>query len=343
MLNLKDSCKEGKLNSIITRSMHIGISLFVCAVVVVSSLGSVSAQVQDSGKSGLNIGPLRHELVIQRGSTGTINMRIENISGTDIIATPQINDFQTDNQTGQPRIIVDNSKEKPTNSLRWFATKTDPLPLKTGEKKDVTVNFEVPKDAVPGGYYGIVRYTAVKQSGSEEGKVSLNASVGAIILVSVPGQVTEGFKVTKIVAQKNGSPESLFFSAPNQAAVTVENTGNGFARPTGTVSIKGGFSNKEISSYEMNSKQPRGNVLPDSTRTFVDSMKGVKQPGRYVITATIAQDTGREIVVARGTFWYLPVWFLVIFFAILAALVALIFIVWRKIKGETKTKSRRRR
>ncbi len=117
-------------------------------------------------------------------------------------------------------------------------------------------------------------------------------------------------------------------------SVVIKNTGNGFSKPFGRVSINRG--NKEVQGYEFNNSDPKGNVLPASTREFEDSLKGMKMPGRYTVAAQIAHGSKGEVLIASTSFWYLPTWSLVALGVVtgLALLAAVWFLVRGKIGGK---------
>jgi hypothetical protein len=90
------------------------------------------------------------------------------------------------------------------------------------------------------------------------------------------------------------------------------------------------MSDKQVYNYELNNATPRGNILPKSSRTFTDELKNISKPGRYTITASISHGTGGEVIVQKVSFWYVPVWLLVIIAVLLVSIIGGIYIVYRK-------------
>ncbi len=74
---------------------------------------------------------------------------------------------------------------------------------------------------------------------------------------------------------------------------------------------------------------------------FKDAIKNVKTPGRYTLIANVSYGNGGEIIVVKSAFWYLPVWVLFIIVILLAALIALCYILYRRL-SRRQTKSRRK-
>lgn len=302
-------------------------------MVLVVGIAPVGAQSDEGAKSGLAVRPLRHELTLQAGSTGSVELSVENLSGVDVVAKAEINDFVSDNESGEPKIYVGGSKEI-TSSIKPFVPKINSVPLKKGERKDIMLEFDIPKNASPGGYYGLLRYTAYPDQGQREGQgvVSLNASVGTIILLEIPGKVKEKMEVESIKVLRDKNVDNFFFAAPNKVAVSIKNDGNGFIRPFGPVEINDPFG-KTVLKYDLNNLEPKGNVLPMSSRTFTDTLKGVKWPGRYTITASVAPNAGREVLLLKKSFWYMPWWFIAVLVVVVGGVAAGIMFIRSKLNN----------
>ncbi len=303
-------------------------SLGLLLLIVFSAMPTLHAQ-QTQGGSGLSISPTRYELTINPGKADSIEVTLKNISGVDILARAVVNDFESNNETGEPKIITDISNKSP-NSIRDFLFDVTDIALKKDETKKFTIPVQVPAGATSGAYYGVIRYTAEQTSPQEAGdrQVALNASLGLIVLIQVPGNITEQVQAQKIAALRNDRGSTFFVAPPNQSAVTLKNTGNGFAKPFGHVTVtKGG---KEVYSYEMNNTDPRSNILPGATRTFKDEIKNVGSLGRYTITANISYGKGGDILTLKTSFWVFPMWFVITVFAAFVVLLIGGFILYRR-------------
>lgn len=314
-------------------------ALMAGVTVIVLSLG-LGASAQQGG-SGLIISPTRSELEIAPGGSDKISVSLKNVSGGDIIARAQINDFTSDGQTGEPRVIPDSKTESP-NSIRKFLSGTIDLPLKSDEKKDFEIAINVPEGTPAGAYYGILRYTAVPggESVPGEGKVALTASVGTLILIQVPGNITEQIQVRSIRALQNDKPKGFFLTAPTKIATEIKNTGNSFSKPFGRISIANG--SKEVYSYELNNVEPKANILPGSVRTFTDEVKNVKKPGRYTVTANISHGRGGEVITYKSSFWYIPAFVIILFVGLILAIAAGGYLLYRKKFGRKRKTTGRR-
>jgi hypothetical protein len=315
------------------------VAMFVTVGLMPSGL--VVAQGNEIG-SGLSISPTRTDLVINPGTAGDLSISVKNVTGGNIIAKAFVNDFESDNVTGEPRLITD-SNVKSSSSIKDFIVGLEDLSLGIDETKQAALQLDIPTDAAPGAYYGVIRYQAVPvdEQGNETdgGQVALTASVGSIVLVEVPGDITQKIEIRSVAAYLNDKKGSFFTKKPTQAGVEIENLGNGFARPFGKVVVKDMFGS-QVHSYEMNNTNPRGVVLPESNRVFKDPLEGVSKPGRYTVTADISYGNGGEVYSVSSTFWYLPTWLILTAAVLVLGLVAFAYVLYRKYKTRS-TKARR--
>ena len=307
------------------------ISVLLVGLVLAASMFAVIGKVraQESG-SGLSISPTRTELSIQPGKTDKVEVSIRNVTRGAIIAKPFISDFESDDATGEPRLYT-NTDKRNSASINSYVSGLQDVPLAPGETKNLTYTVTIPNNAAPGGYYGAVTYRAVpaNQTGPEGGEVALTANVASLVLIEVPGDITEQIQIDSIKALKDSKAGSFFTSKPNAAAISIRNNGNSFSKPFGTVSITN-MSNKEVHNYELNNATPRGNILPKTNRTFTDEIKNISKPGRYTITANISHGTGGEVITQKVSFWYIPVWLIVAMAVLLLGLIAGVYLLYRK-------------
>lgn len=311
-------------------------SIFLCIGVFTPVVNA-----QQAG-SGLQLSPTRSEITANAGEQKTFSIMLKNITPGELTAKAELNDFESDNTTGNPKIIVDATQRTPY-SLSSMLQGLKNVDLKPGETKELKFTVNVPGNASPGAYYGAVRYSVVpKGTSSAERQIALNASVAHLVFVEVPGNVVQQIKVESLkVQKKNGKPGTFFFSKPEEAALAVHNMGNGFSRPFGRVVIKNGFG-KEVHSYDVNNGEQRGLVLPNSSRTFVNEIGGIKIPGKYSATASVAYGNGGEVVNFKSTFWYMPVWFIIALFVFVLVIAGGVFFLYKKRFSRGAANKRRR-
>lgn len=300
-----------------------------------------SAIANATGASGLSISPLRQELTLGADETYTIPITLKNVTGGAIIAKPLVRDFTSDNVDGNPKIITNSNYSNP-DSIRNFIVGLGNIPLAEGEQLTFNVTIKVPSSAVPGAYYGLIEYQAVPSNSNVTGnnKVALTAAVSELVFITVPGNVTQKVELNAIHVyhDKVGNSEGLLFTSPPKAmGVSLSNLANAFEKPFGTVTIQN-FTGKTVETYQVNSGQLRGLVLPYSSRTFVNMVKKISTPGPYTVTASISYGSGSAILIAKKTFWYLPLWIIVILILIILLLIGLIWLARRRFKRVTNTR-----
>lgn len=332
------------------------VSVFVIAMMIL--LSSVFAarivKAQDSTGSGLRISPTRSELSIVPGDSRTVTQTVKNVTQNPVTVQPTLNDFESDGVTGEPKLIGDPNKIS-AYSLREFISLPEDFDLQPDEEREVIIEVVVPAEASPGAYFGSVLYRASPQGAGDGGQVALIASVGSLVLLEVPGEITEKIQINDISAYLDGNAGSLFTRKPNEIGVEIENLGNSFSQPFGKVSVKDWRGN-EVFIYDINDSTPRGNILPESTRLFLDELYNVevktvngeeeitkisplKWPGRYTVTGNISQGSSGEIFTVSTTFWYIPAWLIIASVILLAGLIGGAVFMYRKYV----TKSTRRK
>jgi hypothetical protein len=328
--------------NIVKRSSVIVLLAPVILITAVANAATPPPVASTVPGSGLSISPLHNQLTLDPGQSSSIKINIKNITQNNVLAKAYVNDFQSDNNTGNPVIITDPNKQLPT-SIKKFVH-TEDVPLAVGEKKQVTVPINIPAGFTPGAYYGIIRYRAIPAGSAapKEGEVSLSASVGTIVLIQVKGDLKTSAQLSSIKIYNGSKSGTIFFKQPNKAGIEISNLGNSFVQPFGKITIND-MSGKTVHSYELNNSKPRSTVLPGSKRTFIDPIKNISKPGRYTLNASVAIGDGSDVLVSQKTFWYLTGSILLIILAILVFLIVATFLAYRQYKKSKRRNKRSRR
>lgn len=301
--------------TIVKKMSLVVASLVLVLGVAVSISSQVLAQVSKDSGSGLSISPTRSELRIEKGKSDEVTLTIKNVTRGAIVAKPVVSDFESDNETGEPKLLAE-QKTRNSASIYSFVKGLSDVELNPGESKNVKYTISIPNDASAGAYYGALTFRAVPANVAESEKigneVALTANVASLVLVEVPGETTEQIQISSIKALgENGKSGSFFTVAPKTSAITIKNLGNSFAKPFGTITVSD-MGGKQVYSYEINNTTPRSNILPKTSRVFKDEIKNVNKPGRYTITANVSFGTGGEVISQKVSYWYIPVWLLIV-------------------------------
>jgi hypothetical protein len=306
----------------------------------IQTVGAQSGQANGAA-NGFRISPVRSELTIQKGKSQSITITVENPTGVSTVVRAVVNDFvASDDESGTPRLILDENAPKPKNDFEGLVNKIPDVELGPQQKKDIAVKISVPANANAGGYYGAIRFVPANTN-VQQLNVGLTASVGTIVLVTVPGDLKESVNLLEIAASQNGKAKGFITSGDVGVITRLKNEGDIHVKPFGRVQVKSMFG-KTVASYEFNSTDPRSNLLPDSVRRFDNELpKGTKWFGRYTIEANLGYSQGSgNLIIAKATFWYIPTWALYALGGLLLAIIVGAYLLYRKFsaKGPRKDK-----
>lgn len=310
----------------------------VFGVAVYAQDGSEISEDQLSrGAAGFRISPTREILEIDRGTAQTRTISVRNVTGVTQSARAVVDDFgPSSDESGSPNLLIGDAEvENYKYSIKPFVSPIETQTLEPGEQVELDVTYSIPEDTPPGSYYGVIRFVSNSEAESvEEGQagVTLNAAVGMVVLIDVPGETVDLLSLVEGVVLRDGSGGSLFSSAPNSYAVRLKNEGNTFQAPFGRVAVTD-WSGNVVYEYELNSSEPRGNVLPDSIRRFEDPIEGIGSFGRYTIEANISYGDGTNNIAINTVFWVIP-WMQILLVGV--GVVAVAFLATRGLKAYNK-------
>lgn len=296
-----------------------------------STIPFASAQQAPSG-SGLSISPTISQYTIKPGGSQSLDITLKNVTVDAVVAKGEVDDFKADNLTGNPQIITNSTQTSP-NSIKPFVQNLDNVPLAKGQQQQVIIGLDIPKNTPAGAYYGVIRYRAVPKvlAQTGPGQVALTASVGTIVLITVPGNIRTQVHVDGLQIYRGASSGSFFVKPPNKVGIKITNFGNGFVQPFGNIEVHDMF-NKNVASFPFNNPKQLGNILPNSSRTFTHSFTGVHKIGRYTVMASVSYGNGGQVLTLEKSFWYIPIWLIIIIVLILIGLLYLAYRSWRAYK-----------
>ena len=297
-------------------SLALVVSFFVVSnTYAVSGTGSPN---QNAGQA-LEIAPPVLNLTADPGETIQAKISLRDVSSTSLLVTNEINDFTAEGEDGTPKIILDNSEPSPYSLVEWIS----PVPsvtLKSRQIQNVPITINVPKDAAPGGYYGVVRFTATAPEIDGNG-VSLSTSIGALIFVRVNGDATEKISVDDFYASKNGKQGFIFNSTPLTFTQRIKNEGNVHEQPIGRILVTDLFGRPTVN---LNVNLEGRNVLPGTVRKFEVPLDKAAIGDRtligpYTATLTVKYGSSEKTVTEVITFWIIP-WKMILLVILIIAL-----------------------
>lgn len=303
---------------------NIGV-VMVIAVALAGLFGSQSFAQTNNSTNVLKISPVRSDIEVKPGETKVVPTTVTNLTKSSITVRAIQNDFVSGDERGTPALILDANKFAPTHSLKRFMKPLSDVVIPANQSKTVNVTIAVPKDAQAGGYFGAIRFAPT--SPESGGQVNLSASVASLILLKVPGNITEKLHLTSFDVQQGGA-SGAYFQSPNDLNVSFrfENKGNIQVGPIGKISLKEG--DKVVYETDFNNKDPRDVILPDGARRWDEALKQIGSFGHYTVSATFTYGQKNQTIEVSKSFWVVPQG--VIFAAIggTLALIALIVGIW---------------
>jgi hypothetical protein len=323
-------------------------------VPVASAVAPLTAQPPAAGPDNapgtgqaLEISPPVMNLTADPGQTITRELNLRDVSTGKLVVTGEVNDFMADGEEGIPKLLLEAGEDSPYSLKAWVA----PLPRMTLDPKQVRslpITIKVPANAAPGGYYGVIRFTATPPELEGQG-VSLSASLGSLVLLTVNGDAKEGLEVEEYKTLRNGQAKNIFESKPINFLARLKNTGRVHQQPLGKITVKDMFG-KHVADTFFN--QPPRNILPDSIRKFevaLDETELGKKMlfGRYTADLTVTYGSKDQTTTDTLTFWVIPYRLIAL---VIIALVGLFFLLrfalkqytQRVLRGSRGSRNRRR-
>lgn len=310
-----------RIQSILGAIMVVSASL-----AVVFSGGMANAATTNRG-NGMEVAPVRTDLVLKPGESKTVTIFIRNVTeGTEILNVVK-NDFRATDESGAPSLML-NGEADPRHGLKNYMTAPSTVTIPKGQQQEVRVTVKMPADIAGGGYYGAIRFVPTAQSSNavaEGDQVNLAGSVASLILVRVPGDITENVQIASLSAAKDGEAGSFFTTGSGmQAIVRFRNSGNVQEQPFGKITLKKG--DKVLATYDVNNATPPGNVLPDSIRRFTIDLEGkVSGFGKYTLVGNFGYGTGSQALTATTTFFVIPLYMIIGFIVLILLIVGVIW------------------
>jgi len=279
-----------------------------------------------SGGNGLRVSPVRTDLTIAAGKSQIVNISLTNVTSSPSTVKVIINDFgASKDESGNPAIVLDPNQYAQSHSLKRFITPIGNYTIAPGQTAQIPVSINIPANAAGGGYFGAIRFVPAKLANGPDVNISLAGSVGSLILVKVPGDFKELMIIKSFDVRKKDSPSTFFTTNKNlNLTARLENKGNVQEQPFGKVFVKNS-KGKFIYETEFNNTIPRGNVLPDSIRKFPVPLKNIGSFGKYTVEGSFGYGSTGQLVSASTTFYVVPTWMIITFFAVVALIVFLIF------------------
>jgi hypothetical protein len=306
----------------------LGVGVPFLAIAILLTLGPASAFASSTAiasTNGYRISPVRTDLTINPGSSENVTVYLQNASSAVEHVQTLVNDFEPPtNESGDPALLL-NGATAPQHSLKQFTTIANPtFTLEPNQQQAVNVLIKIPPTAPSGGYYGAIRFAPLGAGGNKN--VNLSASVASLVLITVPGNLTEQLSIAGFGISQGSSDNthSFFLTNKNLQVITrFQNGGNVQEQPFGKIVLKRGST--ELGTFAINNSSSPGNVLPDSIRLFSVKINKVGWFGKYKAEGNFGYGSKGQLLTAEATFYVIPVVVIVATVVVILVILFLIF------------------
>jgi hypothetical protein len=301
---------------------RLTVALVSITVLLASVVGMAPAANADSstGAQGIQISPVLINLNANKGQVYKLDLKVTNVTAGPLVLTSSINDFKAKDESGTPQVILDNTGPVGTYSLRAWISPIPTFTLQSQQGRTISFLVNIPPNAEAGGHYGVIRFSGVPPSRAGQ-QVSLNASVGVLILARVAGNITEHLTLKQFFTEQNGHQRSVLANGPVTMVARIQNIGNVHVEPVGNLTVKNIWG-KTVASYPFGSQTK--NVLPGSIRRYPQTFDKSWLFGRYTANLNAAYGTTGGALLGSTTFWVIPYKLVLLALAILIVLVLII-------------------
>ena len=332
-------------------------SIFVAAIAAVMAVTFALPALPVSAQSAsLSIAPKKN-YVIEPGKSQKDTLVIRNLDKkSKLDLSLRVVDFTYTGDGGTPKLMLAPDAQQTTWSLKPFLKVPTSVSIPAGGSKTIDINVSIPAGHGAGSYYSAIVYSTGAPDG---GNVGLSASGVTLAFVNIPGQVNEDLKLeklgayTKATADKEAGYHSITMDEPQMVAYTLKNSGNVTEAPVGSITLKSMFGKE----YKIDNINPNLSLaLIGQSRTFTSCIELKDQtvklggtetrtkdctsaglwPGYYSVAldAYYGQNgnTTKEVT-GSSSFWYLPLWFIIVVLVLVVLIAVGIWLLVRKIRN----------
>lgn len=216
-----------------------------------------------SQAQAITLHTLKIEASVEPGAQIVENIKLFNDQEKTLVLYPFTEAFKdSGDESGNPTFVpVDPDMDALPN---WVIFNSEVYSIAPGEYLEFPVIINIPKNAEPGGHYGVIFFGTVPQSESRKTGVQLGMKIGVLVIIDVAGDAQED--VSLLSFQTKGD-QSLFNHLPVTFETRLQNDGNVHVKPSGVITIRNLFGGV-AAEIPFNSQD--GNLLPETKRKYED-------------------------------------------------------------------------
>lgn len=285
----------------------IGLSIFV--VLVSGLVFPINAK---AASQGIQISPINYSYEISPGNSTNAQYTISNVTDQPMNYVLETENFSNVSDEGAPSFGGTDEQELGVTTLKdWITIASADREgiIAPGNKKMIQFSIDIPVGADPGGHYAALFAKQITKTPEGKSVLGVQNRVGALVLVTVPGKVTNTAEITNFTYTK------FFWKDPAEFSMKVKNTGTIHYDSTAKVTLTSLLGKKtEID-------LGKHTIIPKFSRDYTGTWKNNYPFGYYKVSAT-ATDGGGQLITKNGVLWAIPV------MIVIPAIVLLALIIW---------------
>ena len=284
--------------------------------------------------SAFSISPAILELRGERGQTIETKISIFNTDNREKTYYLRTLSFSAKNgQEGVPEFVPADVSDSELANWISFSSRSVLIPARAN--REIPFFVAIPSDISSGGYQAAVLVSDAPSEAVASSGATLQASIATLIFLTVEGQNLAKADLVDFTSTKQGRPA---LSAAGSFSYRIQNQGNVYIQPEGTVVVKDVFG-RVLSVADAN--PARGRVLAGTTRKFDGEFgsEGNRMWAFGPITAELRLQYGGDAILREKIrFWMISPGF----FVIVILLIGIEVIRRKLMKNNRKSKARRR-
>lgn len=248
------------------------------------------------------VGPGRFEITIQPGQTVVRELLVTNRISENRTFELVVEDVAGGSDGASVQLL--GNERGPYTLKDYISFPSSRFTLGLGERAKIPVTISIPPDAEPGGRYGSVLVTTIRDDGDKNAdeapatRSPIIARIGSLFFITVPGDIERAGETTGLSLIEN---HWWYEKGPINLAITYENTGSIHLAPYGELRVNNMFG-EEVGFSQLDPWF----VLPKSLRTREITWDREFLLGRYKATVFINRGYDDVVDTHTVTFWVLP-------------------------------------
>lgn len=264
-------------------------TIVMLVVILVSTFSIIHAQ---QANNGLRVQPTNFNINLNPGQSTTNTITVDNLTDQTVTLEALPENFTAQGEQGGVAL----TQQDTTYSLAKWMTVTPSqavLPPHTSQVYTYTIN--PPINAEPGGHFGSVVFQTIPPANIKGVGAALSERIASLILLEIPGNVTEQASVLSFTTDKN-----FYEFGPVNFIARVSNQGTVHIQPAGEVEVTGMFGQH----YELPIQSL--NVLPAAVRQIPATLNQHFLFGKYTAYFVGVYGSKNEQLTASTQFYAFP-------------------------------------